>query len=189
MERSTTDPNIFTVTYSGDHTHARPTHRNSLAGTSRNKLSAASKSQKQPINNDSGSATVPNPSSPTTGQPLTVQAEAVANKVNSDNSLDEENEEFDDDDEDMDMDENEYGDEDEDDDVVIPDMDMSDEIFLGQKEVGSTSSSGSGSGSGSSSMVGASGDNISDNVQSSLGSSWTDANCSSAAGATVGGGC
>ncbi|KAK1577154.1 hypothetical protein Q3G72_019381 [Acer saccharum] len=38
VERSNTDPNIFVVSYTGDHTHPRPTHRNSLAGSSRNKL-------------------------------------------------------------------------------------------------------------------------------------------------------
>ncbi|KAM1471623.1 hypothetical protein ACFX14_042087 [Malus domestica] len=147
VEQSTTEPNIFIVTYTGDHTHARPTHRNSLAGSSRNKLSAASTSQKQPINNDSGSTAVPNPSSPTTGLPMTVQAEAVpvANKVSSDNSLDKENEESDEEEETDHENENEN--EVEDDDVMIPDMDMSDEIFLGLKELGGTSSNGSGSGS------------------------------------------
>ncbi|KAK4836892.1 hypothetical protein QYF36_001107 [Acer negundo] len=38
VERSNTEPNIFVVSYTGDHTHPRPTHRNSLAGSSRNKL-------------------------------------------------------------------------------------------------------------------------------------------------------
>jgi WRKY transcription factor 22 len=28
---------MFTVTYTGDHNHARPTHRNSLAGSTRTK--------------------------------------------------------------------------------------------------------------------------------------------------------
>ncbi|KAK3220143.1 hypothetical protein Dsin_014113 [Dipteronia sinensis] len=39
VERSNTDPNIFVVSYTGDHTHPIPTHRNSLAGSSRNKFS------------------------------------------------------------------------------------------------------------------------------------------------------
>ncbi|KAK2653999.1 hypothetical protein Ddye_013855 [Dipteronia dyeriana] len=38
VERSNTDPNIFVVSYTGDHTHPIPTHRNSLAGSSRNKF-------------------------------------------------------------------------------------------------------------------------------------------------------
>lgn len=40
MERSNLDPNNFIVTYTGDHTHPRPTHRNSLAGSTRNKPSS-----------------------------------------------------------------------------------------------------------------------------------------------------
>lgn len=37
VEKSNLDPNFFIVTYTGEHTHARPTHRNSLAGSTRNK--------------------------------------------------------------------------------------------------------------------------------------------------------
>ncbi|XP_061337344.1 probable WRKY transcription factor 27 [Gastrolobium bilobum] len=39
VERSTTEPNMFMVTYTGDHKHAKPAHRNSLAGSTRNKPS------------------------------------------------------------------------------------------------------------------------------------------------------
>ncbi|XP_010537133.1 PREDICTED: LOW QUALITY PROTEIN: probable WRKY transcription factor 27 [Tarenaya hassleriana] len=35
VERSNLDPNILVVTYTGEHTHPRPTHRNSLAGSTR----------------------------------------------------------------------------------------------------------------------------------------------------------
>ncbi|GAB2227659.1 hypothetical protein Droror1_Dr00009486 [Drosera rotundifolia] len=38
VERSPTDPNIYVVTYTGDHCHPRPTHRNSLAGSTRTKF-------------------------------------------------------------------------------------------------------------------------------------------------------
>lgn len=125
MERSTADPNIFVVTYTGDHTHPRPTHRNSLAGSTRNKLSAMA-GQNQPINNDSGSP------------PAQADQDVVANNVNSDNSLDKENEELDEDEEERD--ENEIEDEDvEEDDVLIPNTAMSDEIFLGLKQLGCTS--------------------------------------------------
>lgn len=41
VERSNTDPNMFIVSYTGDHTHPRPTHRNSLAGSTRNKVQQA----------------------------------------------------------------------------------------------------------------------------------------------------
>lgn len=171
MERSTADPNIFVVTYTGDHNHPRPTHRNSLAGSTRNKSSATA-GQNQPINNDPGSP------------PAQADQDAVANNVNSDNSLDKENEELDEEEEERD--ENEIEDEDvEEDDVLIPNTAMSDEIFLGLKQLGCTSSSGSGG----SLAAGASGDTFSDQEPSSLGSSWAAANRSSAAGATVGGGC
>ncbi|KAG4910573.1 putative WRKY transcription factor 27 [Glycine soja] len=40
VERSNTEPDMFIVTYSGDHSHPRPTHRNSLAGSTRNKIPA-----------------------------------------------------------------------------------------------------------------------------------------------------
>nr|ACG45221.1 WRKY39v2 - superfamily of TFs having WRKY and zinc finger domains [Zea mays] len=38
VERSRADPNTFILTYTGEHNHAAPTHRNSLAGTTRNKF-------------------------------------------------------------------------------------------------------------------------------------------------------
>ncbi|GMH08948.1 hypothetical protein Nepgr_010788 [Nepenthes gracilis] len=38
VERSAADPNLYAVTYTGDHCHPRPTHRNSLAGSTRNKF-------------------------------------------------------------------------------------------------------------------------------------------------------
>lgn len=41
VERSNADPNMFIVTYTGEHTHPRPTHRNSLAGSTRNKFTGA----------------------------------------------------------------------------------------------------------------------------------------------------
>ncbi|XP_073127961.1 WRKY transcription factor 22-like [Henckelia pumila] len=41
VERSPNDPMIFVVSYTGEHTHPRPTHRSSLAGSTRNKLSPA----------------------------------------------------------------------------------------------------------------------------------------------------
>ncbi|KAE8694269.1 putative WRKY transcription factor 27 [Hibiscus syriacus] len=44
VERSNFEPDTFIVTYTGDHTHSRPTYRNSLAGSSRrNRLSTIRK--------------------------------------------------------------------------------------------------------------------------------------------------
>ncbi|CAN6272191.1 unnamed protein product [Urochloa humidicola] len=42
VERSRTDPNTFILTYTGEHNHAAPTHRNSLAGTTRYKFPSSS---------------------------------------------------------------------------------------------------------------------------------------------------
>lgn len=48
MERSRADPNTFILTFTGEHNHAAPTHRNSLAGTSRNKFPPPSSSSGPP---------------------------------------------------------------------------------------------------------------------------------------------
>ncbi|GER34357.1 WRKY DNA-binding protein 27 [Striga asiatica] len=40
VERSPNDPGIFLVSYTGEHTHPRPSHRSSLAGSTRSKLSS-----------------------------------------------------------------------------------------------------------------------------------------------------
>ena len=46
MERSRTDPEIFIVTYTAEHSHSHPTRRNSLAGITRNKFSTPKKPSK-----------------------------------------------------------------------------------------------------------------------------------------------
>ncbi|OAY59759.1 WRKY transcription factor 22 isoform X2 [Manihot esculenta] len=51
VERSSADPSVFIVTYTAEHSHARPTRRNSLAGTTRIKSSMA----KQAISNEPNS--------------------------------------------------------------------------------------------------------------------------------------
>ncbi|KAG8070401.1 hypothetical protein GUJ93_ZPchr0006g42194 [Zizania palustris] len=48
VERSRSDPNTFILTYTGEHNHSAPTHRNSLAGTTRNKLPSSSSAPPQP---------------------------------------------------------------------------------------------------------------------------------------------
>lgn len=37
MERNRSDPGMFILTYTGEHNHPMPTHRNSLAGSTRQK--------------------------------------------------------------------------------------------------------------------------------------------------------
>ncbi|KAK6920067.1 WRKY domain [Dillenia turbinata] len=44
VERNRSDPSMFVVTYTGEHNHAVPTHRNSLAGSSRQKASISTSS-------------------------------------------------------------------------------------------------------------------------------------------------
>ncbi|CAN6485778.1 unnamed protein product [Victoria cruziana] len=42
VERSKTDPEMFVITYTSEHNHPAPTHRNSLAGTTRQKCTDSS---------------------------------------------------------------------------------------------------------------------------------------------------
>ncbi|KAG8381243.1 hypothetical protein BUALT_Bualt06G0102200 [Buddleja alternifolia] len=56
VERSPNDPGIFVVSYSGEHTHPRPSHRSSLAGSTRNKISTtAATATAARINNNNNS--------------------------------------------------------------------------------------------------------------------------------------
>lgn len=48
MERCRTDPSTFILTYTGEHNHAAPTHRNSLAGTTRHKFPSTATSPPPP---------------------------------------------------------------------------------------------------------------------------------------------
>lgn len=191
MERSNSDPNMFIVTYTGEHTHPRPTHRNSLAGSSRSKFTTAQKpTTDKDSNNSDQSPTMANPScssplsatslSPTTS--LTVQTHdddaSTTAKLQEDQNLlsggdDKESEE-------MKMCENEY----EDDDILIPNMSMSEDIFLGLQELGCGSPA---TGAAADDNQSPSSENFSDKVPTSLGSHWASSS-SAASGAAVGGG-
>ncbi|CAI0470224.1 unnamed protein product [Linum tenue] len=46
VERNRSDPGMFIVTYTAEHSHPAPSHRNSLAGTTRHKTSPADESEK-----------------------------------------------------------------------------------------------------------------------------------------------
>ncbi|KAE8077774.1 hypothetical protein FH972_016304 [Carpinus fangiana] len=177
VERSNVDANMFIVTYTGEHTHPRPTHRNSLAGSTRNKCSVPNKSidkdnsASQSTANINGSCSSPQSAtslSPTT--PLTVQTDEEAIIANK-NSNEEENkimidgnekesEEMADDDDD---------DEDDEDEILIPNMAMSQDIFMGLQELGYSSPGGG------------SGDNFSDGGGANSGSSSWPPCCSAAA--------
>lgn len=165
---------MFIVTYTGEHTHPRPTHRNSLAGSTRNKCSAPGQKSIDKDNSASlGTANVGSCSSPQSATslspttPLTVEtdeeAAIITNKINSneeENKImidgnDKESEEMADDDVNNDDD-----DEDDHDEILIPNMAMTQDIFMGLQELGYSSPGGG------------SGDNFSDDGRANSGSSW-----------------
>ncbi|MQL98110.1 hypothetical protein Taro_030812 [Colocasia esculenta] len=55
VERSRNDPGMFVITYTGEHNHPQPTHRNSLAGSTRQKFPSSSSPAASPA---SGAALV-----------------------------------------------------------------------------------------------------------------------------------
>ncbi|XVF12567.1 hypothetical protein REPUB_Repub08aG0129700 [Reevesia pubescens] len=181
VERSNLDPNIFIVTYTGDHTHPRPTHRNSLAGSTRNKLSTIQKAASK----DSASETLPSatascsstrsatslsPISPTT--PVSAPDDAAAPVHNTgDNGGDEEESV------DMTLETAADGESDEDDNLLIPNVHVDEDLFKGLEElVGGAAADSTSSGLGRGTAFGY---NF---------SSWGTGN-SAAAGATAGDGC
>ncbi|GMJ06499.1 hypothetical protein HRI_004319100 [Hibiscus trionum] len=173
VERSNTDPNIFIVTYTGEHTHPKPTHRNSLAGSTRNKVSSSTL-QKTSAVKDSAAEAMPtntttiascysprsgtslSPISPTT--PLSAPEDAAAHNAGGDDSVD------------MALETAPESD-DGDDDLLIPNVHVDEDLFKGLEEL-----VGSGSSVGRSPTFG---DNF---------SSWSSGN-SAATGAAAGGGC
>ncbi|XP_022734362.1 probable WRKY transcription factor 27 [Durio zibethinus] len=180
MERSNLDPNIFIVTYTGDHTHPRPTHRNSLAGSTRNKLSTIQKAaSKESVPETLPSATAScssprsatslSPISPTT--PLSAPEDTAAPVHNMDVNGGEE--------ESVDMTPETARDgESDEDNLLIPNVHIDEDLFKGLEEL----VGGAGAGSHTSNRLGRSpafGDNF---------SSWGTDN-SAASGATAGGGC
>ncbi|CAK8573445.1 unnamed protein product [Lathyrus sativus] len=61
VERSNTEADMFIVTYTGDHNHPKPTHRNSLAGSTRTKsptIQLSSSTSCQPNNTNSSSSSL-----------------------------------------------------------------------------------------------------------------------------------
>ncbi|XP_004145903.1 probable WRKY transcription factor 27 [Cucumis sativus] len=128
VERSNDDPETFTITYTGDHSHPRPTHRNSLAGSSRNRSSSSSSSSRHPTMGDSdppmmtASVLLPSSSSPA-ASPITPLNDYDSTIGEKDGEM------F----EDMPIDSD---DEDDDDDILIPNLTVRDEIYVGFDGVG-----------------------------------------------------
>ena len=180
VERSNLDPNIFIVTYTGDHTHPRPTSRNSLAGSTRNKLSTIQKAKSK----DSAPETLPSttascssprsatslsPISPTTSLLVPENATAPVHNV-GDIGVEEESV-------DMTLETAPDGESDEDD-LLIPNVHVDEDLFKGLEELvgGTAGAASTNSGLGRSPAFG---DNL---------SSWGTGN-SAASGAISGGGC
>ncbi|KAH7854524.1 hypothetical protein Vadar_014811 [Vaccinium darrowii] len=129
VEKSPSDPDIFIVSYSGEHTHPRPTHRNSLAGTTRTKFSSRPSTPATVTLSDPPSlAAVPNPPcsssspvSPSSLSPSTPLVEGESNQRETIEIVDEEEEEMEEaDDEDIDL---------------IPNTVMSEDILKGFEEL------------------------------------------------------
>ncbi|PWA91581.1 WRKY22 [Artemisia annua] len=76
VERNRSDPDMFIVTYTGEHSHPIPTHRNSLAGSTRNKPTTSG---------DDKPTSSPPVSSPTTHSPATEKTDENENDTDEDN--------------------------------------------------------------------------------------------------------
>ena len=59
MERNRSDPTMFIVTYTAEHNHPAPTHRNSLAGSTRQKTSSDQPTTKSPTTTIAAYSTSP----------------------------------------------------------------------------------------------------------------------------------
>lgn len=84
MERNRSDPTMFIVTYTAEHNHPAPTHRNSLAGSTRQKPSD------QPTNKSPTTTTATSSSSPVTSADefiLPVEDLAVGGDLDGDEDL------------------------------------------------------------------------------------------------------
>ncbi|WOG92832.1 hypothetical protein DCAR_0312109 [Daucus carota subsp. sativus] len=92
VEGSPTDATIFIVSYTGEHAHPRPTHRSSLAGSTRSKFSAAAALNniiKSTATSSESTSVAPN-FSPSTSphSALTFSPSSVRYENNPDNTVD-----------------------------------------------------------------------------------------------------
>ncbi|GFY84146.1 WRKY DNA-binding protein 69 [Actinidia rufa] len=134
VEKSPADPDVYIVSYTGDHTHPRPTHRNSLAGSTRNKssnpdpkLTSGESSAAQPPSTaalnqfgDSSSPVSASSFSPTSMEGDSACTPRVTVEVRDDCDAEE-----------MEEDREDYDDED----LLIPNMVMSEDILKGFEEL------------------------------------------------------
>ncbi|XP_030533177.1 probable WRKY transcription factor 27 [Rhodamnia argentea] len=137
VERSNTDPNIFIITYTGDHNHPHPTHRNSLAGSTRSRFNTTSSLQKpDPIGPAHSAPAAPCSSSTASLSPTTPLTAPIDEEVAHHCALPMS--------EDLGMDKEDGAREEEDeDDLLIPNVSaMSEEILMGLRELGQSPASG-----------------------------------------------
>ncbi|KDP22210.1 hypothetical protein JCGZ_26041 [Jatropha curcas] len=198
VERSNTDPNMFVVSYSGDHTHPRPTHRNSLAGSTRNKFPTIQKPDIKETEEPSGEkAPCSSPLSatslsPTTPLSVSMEHELAANEnIGTDagnmdgadllegHGMESDGDGEGDGDGDGDGDGYSYDDED-DEDILIPNMMLNEDIIKGLQELGTFGDGAFGFGSTNSGGLGRSPD-FGDNF-----SSWAVGSSAAVAGARGG---
>ncbi|KAG7537679.1 WRKY domain superfamily [Arabidopsis suecica] len=148
VERSNLDPNIFIVTYTGEHTHPRPTHRNSLAGSTRNKsqpVNPVPKPDPSPLSDTVKEEIHLSPTTPLKGnddvQVTNGDEDIISQEVNMEEEEEEEEVEEEDDDDD--------GEDDDVDDLLIPNLavrDRDDLFFAGNFPSWSAGSAGDGGG-------------------------------------------
>ncbi|KAF8413238.1 hypothetical protein HHK36_001214 [Tetracentron sinense] len=122
VERSHSDPAMFIITYTAEHNHAVPTHRNSLAGSTRNKSAtlppATTSDPETPTSKPSCSSPISTSFSPTTPLMASIEDEFM-HQTSKQESREEE----------------EMVEEEEKDELVIPDMITTDELFMGLEEL------------------------------------------------------
>ncbi|KAF8379596.1 hypothetical protein HHK36_029037 [Tetracentron sinense] len=132
VERSRSDPSMFILTYTAEHNHPVPTHRNSLAGSTRHKFSTPSRTTGEP----DATTSKPSCSSPisTTGfSPTTPLMGSIEDEFVQQSSKQQSRED----------EEEEMVEEEEEDELLIPDMVMTDDLFMGLEELaGPTSVTG-----------------------------------------------
>ncbi|GAU32010.1 hypothetical protein TSUD_157990 [Trifolium subterraneum] len=94
VERNRSDPTMFIVTYTSEHNHPAPTHKNSLAGSTRQKPLTPPQSE---TNKDQSEKDLTKPSSPATSEEVQTQGEKSESKEEKEEDCfmdDEEGDEF-----------------------------------------------------------------------------------------------
>ncbi|KAK9076387.1 hypothetical protein SSX86_004721 [Deinandra increscens subsp. villosa] len=75
VERNRSDPDMFILTYTGEHIHPAPTHRNSLAGSTRSKPTTSGEEDTTAKNKSTSSPPVSPPTSQSPATPATERPE------------------------------------------------------------------------------------------------------------------